>query len=137
MGHVTIRATRTHARAVGVVDGVLQFDKHVIAHLVAGNAEFLGVRQFQCRVESPPENDPGDKTAQCQKTQAEIHTRPTQDAPVVLKQGEQCFHGASSRFLRGVGVVLQDFVDGLEAVAHQRQHIFLRHMALVAEVATR
>ncbi|MCY1308883.1 hypothetical protein D9M70_589250 [compost metagenome] len=83
--HMAIRAGRAHPGSVAVVDGVLQFDEHVVTHLMAGDAEFLGIADLQRGVETAPENHPGDKPAEGEKTQAVVHAGTTQDGPVILE----------------------------------------------------
>jgi hypothetical protein len=89
--HVTVRATGADAGAVGVVDRVLELDKHVVAHFMAGHAECLGIGRLQGGVEAAPENDTGDKAPKCQETQAVIQARTTQDAPVALSKANSAF----------------------------------------------
>ena len=71
MRHVAVGTGGTHARAVGVVDGRFQFLKDIVAHLVAADAEFLGVGRFQGGVEASPEHDPGQEPADGEKAEAE------------------------------------------------------------------
>ena len=54
---MAIGADRTDPSAILVVDGVLEFGVDVVPHLVARNAETLGVGRFKDRVEAAPEND--------------------------------------------------------------------------------
>jgi hypothetical protein len=52
---MTVGASRTNARSALVVNGLLQLLVYVVPHLVAGNAELLGIRYFHRPVEAAPE----------------------------------------------------------------------------------
>src|SRR5690606_26133030 len=79
--HVAVRAGGAHARAVAVVDGGLEFLVDVVTHLVAADAELLGVGDLQGGVEAAPEHDAGDEPAQGQEAQAEVDAGRAQGAP--------------------------------------------------------
>ena len=113
--HMAIRAGRTHAGAVAVVDGVLDLHEHVVFHLVAGDAERLGVGGLQRRVETAPEDDPGDEPAKRQRAEAVVDARSPQDGPVAFENdlidfiqapqfppvdGEVSRYSSSSMFLK-------------------------------------
>ena len=54
LGNMAVRAGCPHAAAVSIVDRLAVFLKHVIPHLMATNAEALGIGRFQCGVEAAP-----------------------------------------------------------------------------------
>ena len=55
--NVTVRTGRSNARPVLEVDGFLKLLVRIIPHLMAGNAEPLGIRHLQGPVEAAPEQD--------------------------------------------------------------------------------
>ena len=59
----------------------LQLREHVVAHLVAAGAEFLGVGQFQRGVEAAPEDHAGDEAGEHQHAEPEHRARPAQHVP--------------------------------------------------------
>ena len=69
------------------MNGILQLDVHVVTHLMAGDAELLGIGGLQRGVEPAPEDDPGDEATKREKTQAVMHAWAAQNAPVLLEQG--------------------------------------------------
>src|SRR6185436_3770017 len=62
--HVAVGTSRAHARAVRVVDRVPVLLEHVLLHLVARDAEALGVRHLERPVESTPEDNAGGEQAE-------------------------------------------------------------------------
>ena len=85
--HVAVGAYRAHPGAVGVVDGVLVFLVDVVAHLVAADAERLGVGRLHHGVEAAPENDAGGETAEHQDQEGILGAGPPQCAPEAAEEG--------------------------------------------------
>ncbi|MNH46659.1 hypothetical protein D3C79_1095370 [compost metagenome] len=71
------------------MNGFLQFDVDVVAHLMARDAELLGIGRFQRRVETAPEDHPGNEPPKCQKAQAVMDAGSTQNGPIVFEQDKQ------------------------------------------------
>src|SRR5688572_13660387 len=78
---MAIRTTRSHAGAVREMRGALQFLPDIVAHLMAGDAEFLRIGQLERGVEGAPEHHAADEAAERQKSQTEIGAGPADQAP--------------------------------------------------------
>ena len=81
MRNVAVRARGADAGPVREVDGARQLLIDVGLHLVAGDAELLGVGQLQGGVERAPEHHAADEAAERQEAQAECRGRRREDAP--------------------------------------------------------
>ena len=78
LGHMAIGTDGAHAGAVAVVDGLLVFLIHVVAHLVTADAELQGIGRFHGGVETAPEEHAGEKTDHQQGQQRILCTRSLQ-----------------------------------------------------------
>src|SRR4029453_7407222 len=135
---MTVRAHRAHAAAIGIVDRTLRGRKRVIAHLVAARAENLGVGELHRGVESAPEHDSGDESADNEEAEAEVRARAGDDRPVAF---EKIAHG--SLLPRGLlpGALLclsfDPLLDILVRIADQLLALDLCNVTLDAKVAAR
>ncbi len=84
--YVAIRTGCPYARAVAVVNGILDLHVHVVFHLVTRNAEGLRVGGFQRGVETAPEDDPGDEPAEGQRPQTVVDAGPAENGPVAFEK---------------------------------------------------
>ena len=143
--NVAIRAARAYAGAVGEMDRGLQLREHVVAHLVAAGAEFLGVGQFQRGVEAAPEHHAGHEAREHQHAEPEHRARPPQHVPQFDDKRPQPRQPGPARRRRieprsspssGSGAA-QHGVDVDEVVVDRRLHHVLRHVAFGAEEAAR
>src|SRR5688572_33457598 len=97
MWHVTVRARRAHAGAIGEVAGRRQFGIDVLAHLMARDTELLGVGDFERGVEAAPEHHARNESADGEESQAEMNARPAEDEPGLADDSpaphDQALHG--------------------------------------------
>src|SRR5690606_4828074 len=110
---------------------------NVVAHLMTRDAERLGVRDLERGVEPAPEHDAADKSAECQKAEAEIGARAADDPPephdlfpAPENHAPQRRHGPSLSFFA-------DTAGIDERIGHERRRIGLLDMAGGAEIAAR
>ena len=74
MGDVTVRTGCPDAGTVGIMDGRFQFRIDIFTHFVTPDTELFRVGDFQGGVETTPENDAGNETANGQKAEAVVNT---------------------------------------------------------------
>src|SRR5690606_32627853 len=85
-----------HAGAVAVVDGLLVLRIDVVAHLVAGEAERLGVGGFHDGVEAAPEDHPDGEADQQQRAKGVVRAGSLQEGEQPLERRRayfRVFHG--------------------------------------------
>src|SRR5690554_877008 len=95
--HVAVGTYRTYPRAIGVVDGWQNFLIDVGLHLMATDAELLGIGGLHCGIETTPKQHPTNKATHGEKTQAEVTTGGAKGPPKGFEKATDSFdHGASS-----------------------------------------
>ena len=128
--HMAVGADRAHAGAVGEMHGARQLLIHVAAHLVAGDAERLGVGGFHRGVEAAPEHHAAREAAQREKAQAEVPARRRS----TMSQKPQSRSTAASRAYR----LAARWAPARPGTCSARAAgIGLRHVAGGAEIAAR
>src|SRR5690606_23758172 len=105
----------------------------VVAHLVAADAEGLGIGRLEGRVEAAPEDDAGDEADDGEEAEAEEAARPPQHGPVAAQELQELAHDAGSAVAwrlggRALAAAVEQLVDVDEAVLDQRLLRNLRHV---------